>query len=79
MKIFEQIKTSPRLQEFKTAYPTGNVLVIIFAIIMIWRGLWGLLDLYFFPGSPAFSHLACFLIGAAVLYLDDFRLDNLKR
>ena len=79
MTILKQIKESPKLQEFKTLHPTGNVLVIIFSIIMIWRGLWGLLDIYFFPGSPTFSHLACFLIGAIVLYLDDFRIDNLKR
>ncbi len=77
--MLKQIKESPKLQEFKTLHPTGNVLVIIFAIIMIWRGTWGLLDIYFFPGSPIFSHLACFAIGAIVLYLDDFRIDNLKR
>ena len=77
--MLKQIKYSPKLQELKALHPTGNVVVIIFAIIMIWRGFWGLLDIYFFPGYPTLSHLACLLIGALILYLDDFRIDNLKR
>jgi Fuseless len=75
----KEIKESPKLKEFKNLHPTGNVIVIIISIIMIWRGVWGLLDIYFFPGSPTLSHLASFAIGALILYLDDFRIDNLKR
>lgn len=77
--MLKELKNSPKLQEFKTRHPSANVFFIIFAIIMVWRGIWGLLDIYFFPGSPTFSHLTCLLIGAAILYLDDFRIDNLKR
>ena len=77
--MLKQIKDSLKLQELKALHPTANVLVIIFAIIMIWRGVWGLLDIYFFPGSPTFSHLMCMAIGVIVLYLDDFSIDNLKR
>jgi Fuseless len=77
--MLKEIKESSKLKELKALHPSANVLVIIFAIIMVWRGIWGLLDIYFFPGYPAFSHLTCLVIGAAILYLDDFRIDNLKR
>ncbi len=77
--MLKQLKESPKLQELKTLHPTANVIVIIFAIIMLWRGIWGLLDLYLFPGSPAFSHILTVIIGATILYLDDFSIHNLKR
>jgi hypothetical protein len=77
--MLKQIKDSPNLQQLKLNYPTVNVIVIIFAIIMLWRGVWGLLDTYFFPGSPTFSHLTCIALGVVILYLDNFRIDNLKR
>ena len=77
--MLKQIKESPKLQQLKVLYPSANVIVIIFAIIMLWRGVWGLLDTYLFPGSPTFSYLTCITIGAVILYLDDFKIDNMKR
>ena len=77
--MLKQIKDSPNLAQFKALHPNLNTLVIIFAIIMLWRGVWGLLDTYLFPGSPVLSYLAGFGIGAVILYLDDFSIDNLKR
>lgn len=77
--MLKQLKESPKLQELKTQHPTANVIVIIFAIIMLWRGIWGLLDLYLFPGSPVFSHMLTVIIGVIILYLDDFSIHNLKR
>jgi hypothetical protein len=47
--------------------------------VMLWRGVWGLLDTYLFPGSPTLSYLVCIGLGAAILYLDNFSIDNLKR
>jgi len=46
---------------------------------MLWRGVWGLLDTYLFPGSPALSYLVGIGLGAVILYLDNFSIDNLKR
>ncbi|NOT11134.1 MAG: hypothetical protein HOP23_04775 [Methylococcaceae bacterium] len=77
--MLKQIKDSSRLTQFKTRYPNANAIIIVFAIVMVWRGAWGLLDTYFFPGSPTFSFLSCIAIGALILYLDDFRIENLKR
>lgn len=77
--MLKEIKNSPKLQELKALHPAANVIVIIFAIIMLWRGVWGLLDTYLFPGSPTFSYLTCIALGAVILYLDDFKIDNLKK
>lgn len=63
----------------KKDHPTANAIVVIFAIIMIWRGVWELLNLYLFPGSPTFSNLLSLALGALILRLDDFSLKDLKR
>lgn len=77
--MLKEIKDSPKLQELKSLYPTASVIAIILGIIMLWRGFWGLLDIFIFPGSPLLSSLTCIALGAVILYLDDFRIDNLKR
>ncbi|MBI4014411.1 MAG: hypothetical protein HY365_00470 [Candidatus Aenigmarchaeota archaeon] len=49
---------------------TGKfVLAIIvgFAIVAFWRGAWGLLDIYLFPGSHELSFWASLLLGVAIL------------
>lgn len=63
----------------KALHPTANAIVVIFAIIMLWRGVWELLNLYFFPGSPTFSNLLSIALGALILHFDDFSLKDLKR
>ncbi len=63
----------------KSEHPTANAIVVIFAIIMIWRGVWELLNLYLFPGSPTFSNLLSLALGALILHFDDFSLKDLKR
>lgn len=63
----------------KNEHPTLNAIVVIFAIIMLWRGVWELLNIYLFPGSPTFSNLLSIALGALILHFDDFSLKDLKR
>lgn len=63
----------------KTLHPTANAVIVIFAIIMLWRGVWELSNLYLFPGSPTFSNLFSIALGWLILYLDDFSLKDLKQ
>ncbi|MCB1937453.1 MAG: hypothetical protein KDF59_16115 [Nitrosomonas sp.] len=58
---------------------TLNSLIIVVAIIMLWRGVWGLLDIYLFPDIPTLSYVVSISMGILILYLNDFHLDNLKR
>ena len=77
--MLNKIKENQKITQLKAQYPIVNAVVIILAIIMLWRGAWGLLDEFLFPGSPILSYFASIALGALILYLDDFSLDNLKR
>jgi hypothetical protein len=77
--MLKKLKQHPQLLELKARHPVGNAVIIILAIIMFWRGMWGLLDTYLFPGSPTLSNLVSVLLGVLILYLDDFHINNLKR
>lgn len=79
MPMLKELKENPKIEELKARYPTANVVVIIIAIIMLWRGIWGLLDHFLFPGMPLLSNLTCLALGVLILYLDGFKIENLKR
>lgn len=75
----ESLKEKIPLTELKKRHPTINGIIIVVAIILFWRGVWGLIDLYLFPNSPTFSHLLSIALGALILYLDDFSIKDLRR
>ncbi len=77
--MLNKIKNNPTIVKFKSEHPNANAVVIVLGIIMLWRGVWGLLDQFLFPGSPTLSSLISIGLGVLVLYIDDFSLDNLKR
>lgn len=43
-------------------------LAIDMSAILLWRGLWGLMDLYIFPGHQELSFLFSALAGLAMLF-----------
>ena len=38
-------------------------LVAVVAIVAMWRGLWGLMDIYLWPDNPKRSNWVSFIIG----------------
>jgi len=46
-------------------------LLIAFAIVSFWRGVWGLMDLYLFPSNLILSFSLSVLIGVLILYLTE--------
>lgn len=50
---------------------TAHVLLIALAIIMFWRGVWGLMDHYLFPDNPALSYVLSIATGILILYLTE--------
>lgn len=46
-------------------------LIIGFAIICFWRGIWGLMDLYLYPNDLALSYLLSLIIGILILCLTE--------
>lgn len=52
-------------------------IVIAFAIVSFWRGIWGLMDLYLFPENQVVSLLVSVLLGIIILYLSKHLLTSL--
>jgi len=46
-------------------------LITAVAIVMVWRGMWNLLDTYFFPQHKILSDILSVVIGLILLYLPD--------
>jgi hypothetical protein len=47
------------------------------AVVAFWRGAWGLMDLYLFPGNEFLSFASSFVIGFVVLYLTHYLIQEL--
>ncbi len=59
----------------KIAREVFYTIIIAFAIISFWRGVWGLMDMYLFPSHEVLSFLISVVIGIAILY----ETENLKK
>jgi len=54
-----------------------NVVVVV-GVVFVWRGIWNLMDKYFFPDLPyAWNNIISILLGALILYLPDSSIDEL--
>ena len=73
------IKLSKRVRRFRRDYNSNrNIFVVCIAIVMIWKWIWELLDMYVFPNHPLISNLLCICIGILVLLIDDGKLWELQ-
>ncbi len=54
-----------RLKRVKDVFYT---ILIAFAIISFWRGIWGLMDLYLYPGNHVASFSISIILGIIILY-----------
>lgn len=52
-------------------------LLIALAIVLFWRGTWGLLDIYLFPNDYFLSYVISILAGILILYLNKNLLKKL--
>lgn len=74
--LLKFIKVKKRINKKK--HGTLYYLITSVGLIMVWRGVWGLSDVYLFPGDYLLSHLASLLIGFAIVYFNDFSLSELE-
>ena len=51
---------------------------IILGTCIIWRGVWGLMDVYFFPENKFVSYVLSILLGLLLLRLNNFSLEEKK-
>jgi hypothetical protein len=55
-----------------------RIIIDLLGIIIVWRGVWGLFDLFIFPGNHLLSYLSSILLGFVLLLIDGNGLDELK-
>jgi hypothetical protein len=54
-----------------------GLLVLAIGVVAIWRGVWGLMDLYLFPDNPTLSFIISIAVGLFILYFNDRKLNEL--
>jgi len=55
----------------------SKILLIAIGVVFVWRGIWGITDLYLFPNNPTLSLIVSIMIGLVILYTNDKKIDEL--
>jgi len=58
--------------ELRTIHKVGFAVLIGFAVISFWRGIWGLMDLYLLPNDYAFSLWISVFLGLVILIITGY-------
>ncbi len=61
----------------KKHHQLGFGLIIMSGTICLWRGIWGLLDMYLLPNMPAASFSMSFFIGVLVIVVTHYTIDKI--
>lgn len=56
-----------RISKMGAKHQTIFAIIIAFAVIAFWRGLWGLMDEYLFPADYRLSLWVSLVVGLAIL------------
>ncbi|AHB41005.1 hypothetical protein P148_SR1C00001G0198 [candidate division SR1 bacterium RAAC1_SR1_1] len=67
-----------RLIQLRKSDSNLNMIVIVIAVVMIWRGVRGILDTFLFPNYPLVSYIVSLGLGIVILLLDNQKLDELS-
>ena len=52
-------------------------LVIAIGVVLVWRWVWHLADVYLLPQHPVWSSIVSLIVGILILYLPDGTLEHL--
>ena len=55
-----------------------RMIIDLLGIIIVWRGIWGILDIFIFPENQLLSYLSSIILGFILLLIDGNGLDDLK-
>ena len=56
-------KILKKIRKFRKDHNSNlNIFLVCISIIMIWRGVWDLLEIYFLPNNPVISNLICVIL-----------------
>ncbi len=65
-------------RRFKKRNKTLHIFFAAVAVVFFWRGIWGLIDLFFLPANSLVSNIISVGIAFVILYFDDFHLKELE-
>ena len=66
-----------KVKKWEIKHHVTTALLVGFALIFFWRGVWMLADFYLFPDNPNISAIASIIIGMFILYIRDLDLKEL--
>ena len=63
--------------KMKRSHQLVFTIVVAFAVISFWRGVWDLMDEFLFPQNMPLSATISMIIGLVILYLTDYATKEL--
>ena len=81
MKVLKRLwkRAFRRIKRFRKDNDSNlNTIVVCISVVMVWRWVWDLLDIYIFPNNPLISNLICIIVWLAILLIDDGKLEELQ-
>ena len=75
--MLKEIRAIKKLRRLKAHHHIIFAIIIGFAIISFWRGIWGLLDIYLFPSNLVLSLWASTILGALILIITRYLIKGL--
>lgn len=71
--VHKKYKHLPKIKK------TLRILIDFVGILILWRGTWGLLDLFIFPNNQLYSYLTSIVLGIILIAIDGDGLNDLDR
>jgi hypothetical protein len=66
-----------KFSKLKTRHQIIFSVIIAFAVISFWRGVWGLMDKYLFPYNVELSYWASLFLGLVILLVTGYATKEL--
>lgn len=66
-----------KFSKLKTKHQILFAILIAFAVIAVWRGFWGLMDIYLFPENYELSLWVSLIIGLIILISSHYAVKEL--
>jgi hypothetical protein len=67
----------PKKSSWKKKNKIIFAIIIAFAVISFWRGVWGLMDEYLFPNNYTLSLVSSLVLGLAILIITNYATKEL--
>lgn len=67
-----------QFKKFRFSHPNLYSAVVGVAIILFWRGVWILADIFLFPNDMLLSAAISLIAGLFILYVNDFKLKEIE-